>query len=94
MEERLGESELTVEDICRTIGMGRSNLYAKLSALTGMSFNIYLRSLRLHRAKELLQSSDMNVSEVAYKVGFNDPKYFSRVFSEVFGVSPSEVRNS
>ncbi|MCB0578420.1 MAG: response regulator, partial [Phaeodactylibacter sp.] len=92
VQERIGDAGLKAEDICRAVGMGRSNLYAKLSALTGMSFNIYLRSLRLHKAKELLQTSDLNVSEVAYKVGFNDPKYFSRVFSEEFGLPPSELK--
>ncbi|MCB9036599.1 MAG: response regulator [Lewinellaceae bacterium] len=93
VQERLGDSSLTVEDICRAIGMGRSNLYAKLSALTGTSFNLYLRSLRLARAKELLLTTNMNVSEVAYEVGFKDPKYFSRVFTEAYGMPPSELKS-
>lgn len=92
IEERLGDADLTVEDVGRAVGMGRSNLYAKLSALTGMSFNVYMRSLRLRKAKELLSTTGMNVSEVAWEVGFNDPKYFSRVFSEEFGRAPSEMK--
>ena len=93
VQERLGDSSLTVEDICRAIGMGRSNLYAKLSALTGTSFNLYLRSLRLARAKELLLTTNMNVSEVAYEVGFKDPKYFSRVFTDTYDMPPSELKD-
>ncbi|MEQ1747646.1 MAG: helix-turn-helix transcriptional regulator, partial [Saprospiraceae bacterium] len=89
---RMGEPNLAADDISRTIGMSRSVLYAKLTALTGLSFNIYLRSLRLRRAQELLKNPDMNVSEVAYEVGFNDPRYFIRVFSEEFGVPPGEWR--
>jgi len=92
VEERLADASLSAEDVCRTVGMGRSNLYAKLSALTGLSFNLYVRSLRLRKAKELLQTSEMNVSEVAWEVGFNDPKYFSRVFAEEFGVRPSDLK--
>ncbi len=94
VEARLSDANMSVEEIGRAVGMGKSNLYAKLSALTGLSFNIYVRKLRLIKAKELLSASQMNVSEVAYEVGFNDPKYFSRVFSEEFGVPPSEWQKS
>ncbi|MBL4663390.1 MAG: response regulator [Flavobacteriaceae bacterium] len=90
IEKRLGDSGLKAEDICKDIGMGRSNLYAKLQAITGMSFNIYLRTLRLNKAKILLLDDSLNVSEIAYEVGYNDPKYFSRIFSEEFGVTPSK----
>lgn len=92
LEEHLGDAKLQVEDICKILGMGRSNLYAKLSAVTGMSFNIYLRTLRLNKAKDLLLTTDLNVSETAYEVGFNDPKYFSRVFSKQFGIAPSQLQ--
>lgn len=92
IEERLHNANLSSEEIGRAIGMGRSNLYAKLSALTGLSFNVYVRTLRLHKAKHLLETTTANVSETAYAVGFNDPKYFSRVFAAQFGMTPSEVR--
>lgn len=91
VEARMDDASLSADDICRGVGMSRSNLYAKLSALTGLSFNIYVRRLRLHKARHLLETSEMNVSEVAFETGFNDPKYFSRVFSEEFGMPPSEV---
>ncbi|MBK8565374.1 MAG: response regulator [Saprospiraceae bacterium] len=93
IEPRLGDADLNAEEICRQIGMSRSVLYAKLSALTGLSFNLYLRSLRLRKAQEMLLShAEMNVSEVAYEVGFNDPRYFMRVFAEEFGMPPGEWR--
>lgn len=93
VEDRLGDASLKADDICKELGMGRSNLYAKMQSVLGMSFNIYLRTLRLNKAKALLLNSSLNVSEVAYEVGFNDPKYFSRIFSETFGVSPSKYNS-
>jgi len=92
VEARLDEADVSFPEVCRAVGMGKSNLYAKLTALTGMSFNVYVRNLRLYRAKHLLQTTDLNVSEIAYQVGFKDPKYFSRAFAEEFGVPPSEAR--
>jgi transcriptional regulator GlxA family with amidase domain len=65
-----------------------------MTALTGLSLSRYLRAMRLRKAQELLTDSGLNVSEVAYAVGFEDPKYFSRVFSEAFGVSPAAFRAS
>lgn len=72
--------------------MSRSTLHLKLVALTGMSITRYVRALRLSKAKDLLASSELTISEIAYAVGFDDPKYFSRVFSEEFGVSPANFR--
>jgi YesN/AraC family two-component response regulator len=92
LTQRLSEADLTAEDIGKAIGMSRSVLYAKLSALTGLSFNLYLRQLRLQRAQVLLKTTPMNISEVAYEVGFNDPGYFRRVFVEAFGMSPTEFQ--
>jgi AraC-like DNA-binding protein len=93
IEPRLGDADLNAEEVSRQMGMSRSVLYAKLSALTGLSFNLYLRSLRLSKAQDLLlRHAEMNVSEVAYEVGFNDPRYFIRVFAEEFGLPPGEWR--
>ncbi len=72
--------------------MSRTNLHNKLSALTGLSTTLYVRKLRLRRAKELLAGTDATVAEIAYEVGFNDPKFFSRVYAEEYGVPPSEER--
>ena len=92
VEENLSDATLDVEAICRKIGMSRTNLHNKLTALTGLSTTLYVRKLRLHRAQELLHTTDATVSEIAYEVGFNDPKFFSRVYTEEYGVPPSEER--
>lgn len=92
VEENLSDSDLDTGKICRHLGMGRTNLYNKMKALTNLSVNIYIRKLRLHKAMDLIKSTDLNVSEIAYAVGFNDPKYLSRVFNEEFGMPPSSVK--
>ncbi len=93
-EKNLGNADFGPEDICRQVGMGQTNLNLKLNALTGVPAMQYLRKMRLHRAKKLLLESNLNVSEIAWEVGFNDPKYFSRVFSEEFGMPPSGWRKN
>ncbi|GAA4446945.1 hybrid sensor histidine kinase/response regulator transcription factor [Nibrella saemangeumensis] len=94
IEPQLGNTELSVDDICQLIGMSRTTLHMKLTALTGMPVRLYLRRLRLRKAQELLTNSPLNISEVAYASGFADPRYFSRVFAEEFGVTPGNFRLS
>lgn len=94
VEAELGNPRLSLDDICREAGMGRSNLHLKFSALAGMPPMQYVRTLRLAKSKNLLATGDMNVSEVAFEVGFDDPKYFSRLFSEAFGMPPAQWRKS
>ncbi|WP_020607387.1 hybrid sensor histidine kinase/response regulator transcription factor [Spirosoma spitsbergense] len=89
----LDNTALDGEMICQLMGMSRNSLYRKVMALTGMSVTPYLRALRLQRAEVLLLNSTMSVAEVAYAVGFDNPRYFSRIFSEEKGVSPSHFRN-
>ncbi|WP_185731487.1 hybrid sensor histidine kinase/response regulator transcription factor [Larkinella rosea] len=94
VEEQLDRTDLSIDEICQRLRMSRSTLHLKLVALTGLSTTRYIRALRLNKAKELLTSSDLNIAEVGYAVGFEDAKYFSRVFSEEFGVSPGQYRHS
>jgi signal transduction histidine kinase/DNA-binding response OmpR family regulator len=94
VEGQLDNPALSVDTICQLMGLSRTTLHKKLTALTGMSISRYLRALRLRRAQQLLATSELNVAGVAYAVGFEDPKYFSRVFSEEFGASPGEYRQS
>jgi CheY-like chemotaxis protein len=93
VEARLGDADLSADAICQLMGMSRTTLHKKMTALTGLSISRYLRALRLRKAQELLTDSALNVAEVAYAVGFEDPKYFSRVFSEEYGVSPGHFRD-
>ncbi|MCB9265040.1 MAG: helix-turn-helix transcriptional regulator [Lewinellaceae bacterium] len=64
----------------------------EVRALTDKSPSLFVRSIRLQKAKALLLSTNLNISEIAYDVGFNDPAFFSRTFREEFGLSPTEVR--
>ena len=90
LNENLAESEFSVVDLCAAIGMSRTSVYNKIRAITGQSVNEFIRIVRLNKSKELLSTKMYNVSEVAYMVGFSDPKYFSTCFKKQFGVSPSK----
>lgn len=92
VESRLDDASLSVDDICRMLGMSHSVIHRKLAALTGRSLTLYVRSIRLQKARELLIDPALSISEVAFATGFNDPKFFSRVFAETYGVSPSVYR--
>lgn len=90
VEAHLGESGFEVEDLCRELGMSRTNLHRKLKALTDSSATEFIRKMRLERASRLLREGKHSVSEVAYQVGFESLSYFSKSFQEEFGTSPSE----
>jgi signal transduction histidine kinase/DNA-binding response OmpR family regulator/ligand-binding sensor domain-containing protein len=93
LELHLDNVSLDTNMICQLMGMSRNALYRKIMALTGMSVIPYLRALRLQKAEGLLMNSALSVAEVAYAVGFDNPRYFSRIFSEEKGVSPSSFRD-
>ena len=90
IEKNMAISEYSVETMSSDMGMSRTLLYKKILALTGRPPLEFIRSLRLKRAAQLLTKSQMNVSEIAFQVGFNDPKYFSKHFKNEFGVLPSK----
>ena len=88
------EPDLDITRFSEEMGMSRSVLNEKLNEAIGQSIGQFIRSYRLSVAKEIITKGplgDMNVSEIAYEVGFNDPKYFTRCFSKEFGVSPSAM---
>jgi DNA-binding response OmpR family regulator len=93
INDNMANPKLSQDYICQQMGMSRTNLYRKLMALTDQPLTLFIRDIRLQKARLLLQTTRMNVSEVAYECGFDDPKYFSRVFSEVFGTPPSALRS-
>ncbi len=92
IEKHLPDSTFGIPQICRGMGMSRAQLHRKITALTGKSTSIYVRSIRLFHAKNLLLTTELTISEIAYDVGFSDPNYFSRTYSEEFGETPSETR--
>ncbi len=87
----MADSEFSVSDLCADLGMSRTSVYNKIKSLSGQSLNEFIRIMRLNKAKELLATRRHNISEVAYMVGFSDPKYFSTCFKKQFGISPSKV---
>ena len=89
VEENLSDEHFGLSDLGRKAGLSRSQLFRKLKALTGKGTTNFIRSIRLAKGKELLESTDLNISEVAYKVGYGSLAYFTRTFKEEFGCSPS-----
>lgn len=94
IQKNLSDSEFGVEDIGKGIGLSRVQLYRKVKAMTGSSVVDLLRKARLAKAKRLLESRSMSVSEVAYEVGFSAPSYFTKCFKEEYGMLPGEVGNN
>jgi AraC-like DNA-binding protein len=92
VEANLEKSMFNAADLAGEVHLSESQLYRKLKAISGKSTAIFIRTVRLKIAKELLGSSNFSISEIAYQVGFNDPAWFSRVFKEEFGMSPTETK--
>jgi AraC-like DNA-binding protein len=94
VENKISDADFSVEDLSRELGMSRVHLYKKLQALTGKSPLEFIRTIRLQHAAQLLEKSQLTVAEVAYKVGFNNPKYFARYFKEEYDLLPSAYASS
>ncbi|HEU4904073.1 MAG TPA: substrate-binding domain-containing protein [Flavisolibacter sp.] len=92
VESNLANENFSVEDICKEMGISRVQLYRKAKALLNINANDYILNTRLQKAKYLLQHEDLSISEVAYKVGFSSPAYFSTVFKSKFGVTPKAFK--
>jgi len=94
VDQHFSNPEFNVEKLVEYSAVGRTVFYNKIKGLTGHSPVEFLRLMRLRIAAQLLESSDYNVTEVAYMTGFNDEKYFRKCFKSAFGKTPSEYRNS
>lgn len=93
IQKNLSYSEFGVEDMGQQIGLSRVQLYRKVKAMTGSSVVDLLRKARLAKARRLLETRGMSVSEVAYEVGFSAPSYFTKCFKEEYGMLPGDVGN-
>ena len=89
IEKNLSNPDFSVEELSRELYMSRVAVYKRIFALTGKAPIDFIRSIRLQRAAQLLQDSNLTVAEVAYEVGFNNPKYFSKFFKAEFNQVPS-----
>lgn len=92
VEKRIGDPKLSVQDLSKGLLVGQTQLYRKLKALTGKTPTQFIHSIRLKKAVELLKTTNLNISEIAYDLGYNDPNYFSRMFRKEFGKSPGDFR--
>lgn len=90
IEDNIQESELSVSTLCRELNIGRTILAEKIKGITGMTPREFIESIKMKHAAQLLKGGNMRVSEIAYELGFNDPKYFTLRFRKQFGKSPSE----
>lgn len=90
VEKNMENAEFGVADLVDEIGMSKTVLYKKVQALTGVSIGDFIKSIRLKRAAMLLQQNKIGIAEIAYSVGFNDRKYFSKEFKKQYNLSPSE----
>lgn len=94
VEENYSDEYFGSAELCRKVGLSRSQLFRKLKAITGRSITNFIRSIRLTKGRELLETTDKTVPEVAYESGFNSLNYFSKMFKEEFGISPNEIRKN
>ena len=97
VKENYKNSYFEVSDFCEAAGVSKSLLNKKLQSLIGQSAGQFIRNYRLNIARELLlknrENKNMNIAEIAYEVGFNDPKYFTRCFTKYFNTTPSSLLN-
>ena len=94
VEENLADADFSVEDLASRLNYSRGYLYKKLLKITGNSPIVFIRTIRMKRAQQLLAESQLQVAEVAYKLGYHSPKTFAKHFRSVFGMSPSEYIRS
>jgi ligand-binding sensor domain-containing protein/signal transduction histidine kinase/CheY-like chemotaxis protein/AraC-like DNA-binding protein len=93
IDGHIADEDFGVSELASMVGMSRPVLYKKIRQITNLSVNDFVKSIRLKKAMELFKQNRFTIYEVAYQVGFNDPKYFSREFKKQFGKSPREVMN-
>lgn len=85
------QSHFSLDDLCKQLGMSRSGLYRKMTALTGLSANTFIQEFRLQKALKLFRSKKGNVTEVAFESGFGSTSYFTRSFQKRFGANPNQM---
>ena len=93
IEKRIGDEDLKIDDMAEAVGMGRTVFYGKVRELVGVSPSDFLKQIRMQRAEQLISKSKMTFAEIAYSVGFTDPKYFTKCFKKQTGMTPSEYRS-
>jgi signal transduction histidine kinase/ligand-binding sensor domain-containing protein/DNA-binding response OmpR family regulator len=94
IDQDISNEKFNMDDLARSIGMSQSQLHRKIKSMTNLSAHQFVRSIKMNRAKEMLEKDAGTISEIAYFVGFSDPGYFSKTFRTHFGILPSEVKKN
>jgi AraC-like DNA-binding protein len=89
-EAHLSDEGFTIDDLCREVGLSRPQLYRKITTLTGRAPNDFVRDIRLEKGWTLLKRKKGNIAQVALEVGYNNPSYFTKCFTERYGITPSK----
>lgn len=90
VEDNISNEQFDIPFFCSELGVSRTMLFLKVKAWTNFTPNEFIHEIRLKRAAQLLEQNKLNVSEISYKVGFNNPKYFSKCFQKRYGETPSQ----
>ena len=90
INKNMGDTDFNVEKLSEDVGISRAQLHRKMKEITGIPASEFLRNIRLKQAARLLKEHKVNVTEIAYTVGFNNQAYFSTVFRKHYGKTPSE----
>ena len=86
----LSDSDLNIDLLTKEVGISRAQLHRKMKEMTGISTSEFIRNIRLEQAARLIKENKINITQVAYSVGFNNQAHFSTVFKKYFGVTPTE----
>ncbi len=92
--QHLDESEFDLEKLASDMNISKSTLYRKIKSITGLTPLDFIRNIKMKHACMMLKSQGQTISEIAYALGFNNPKYFSKCFKEEFGISPTEYQQN
>lgn len=92
IKDMMSDPDTSVESMSAHLCMSRVQLYKRMVSLTGTTPSEYLRAKRIKRAEELIHNDELNISEIAYTVGFNNPRYFTKYFQEAYGLTPSQYK--
>ncbi len=92
VDEKICDEDLDIEYLSKELELSPTQLFRKMKALTNLAPMKFVNKIRLHKAKDLIETTSLNISEVAYGLGFNDPNYFSRAFRKEFKIAPTSAR--
>jgi AraC-like DNA-binding protein len=93
VEDNISNEQFDIPFFCAELGVSRTMLFTKIKAWSNFTPNEFIHEIRMKRAAQLLEQNKINISQISYKVGFNNPKYFSKCFQKKFGETPSQYQS-